>query len=336
MNLHTSYLGLPLRTPLIVSASPLSESLANIKRMEDAGASAIVLHSLFEEQLRRERDASEHYLGQGAHSNPEALTYFPTPVPFESAPEEQYLNHIARAKECVRIPIIASLNGSTFGGCATHARLMEQAGADALEMNIYSVPTDPDIPPQDIETDYLMMVACVKAQVRIPVAVKVSPYFTNFAHFARRLDRQRIEGLVLFNRFYQPDIDLHSFEVVPNLRLSTSSALRLPLRWIAILHGRLGANLAGTGGIHSGADVLKMLLAGADATMLCSALMARGIEYLAEVERDLCQRMEECEYESVDQLKGSMSQRNCPDPSAFERAQYVKAISFLPSLAANR
>ncbi len=326
MNLSTTYLGLQLRTPLVPSASPLSESLDNIKLMEDAGASAIVLHSLFEEQIRlRERELHRH-LAAGTESYAEALTYFPAPTQFTLGPEE-YLQHIARAKESVDIPIIASLNGTTFGGWTTYSRQIEQAGADALELNIYSVPTDPDLSTDDIETNYETIVTSVKGQIKIPVALKLSPFFTNFSHFARKLDHLGVGALVLFNRFYQPDIELETLEVVPNLRLSTPSAMRLPLRWIAILHGRIGANLAATGGIHRGQDALKMLMVGADVTMLCSALLSRGIDHLSAVEREMREWMDEHEYESVEQLKGSMSQQDCRDPAAFERAQYVSAIS---------
>jgi dihydroorotate dehydrogenase (fumarate) len=294
--------------------------------MEDAGASAIVLHSLFEEQIRRERDELHHRLIQGTESHPEALSYFPEPANIDSG-MEAYLTDIARAKRSVEIPIIASLNGSTFGGWTTASRQIEQAGADALELNIYSIPTDPDTTADDIEKSYETIVAAVKVQVRIPVAVKLSPYFTNLASFARRLDEQGADGLVLFNRFYQPDINPETLEVEPNLLLSTRFAMRLPLRWIAILHGRLNANLAATSGIHRAVDALKMLMAGADATMLCSVLMARGIDYISVIEREMIEWMEHHEYESVEQLKGSMSQRNCPDPSAFERAQYMQTIS---------
>jgi dihydroorotate dehydrogenase (fumarate) len=297
--------------------------------MEDAGASAVVLHSLFEEEIRRETRDLHHHLTHGVNSHPEALTYSFEPAELSQGPEE-YLRHVARAKAAVDIPIIASLNGTTFGGWTAHARSIEAAGADALELNLYSVPTDSDATADDIETAYLTIIASVKAQLRIPVAVKLSPYFTNLTHFVRRIDRLGVAGLVLFNRFYQPDIELETLDVVPNIRLSTPTAMRLPLRWIGLLHGRVGANLAATGGIHRGLDALKMLMVGADVTMLCSALIARGIPYLAEVEREMREWMEEHEYESVEQLKGSMSQQNCADPGAFERAQYVRAVSPKP------
>lgn len=326
MNLTTRYLGLELRTPLVPSASPLSENLDNLKRMEDAGASAVVLHSLFEEQIRAERSAVHRHLAAHAESHAEATSYFPDPENFCDGPEE-YLRHIERAKASLGIPVIASLNGATFGGWMGFATQIAQAGADALELNIYSIPADPVLSAEEIESQYVTIVAAVEGQVRIPVCVKLSPFFTNLSQFARRLDEQGIDGLVLFNRFYQPDIDLEALEVVPNVLLSTPMAMRLPLRWIAILHGHLRASLAATSGIHRATDALKMLMAGADVTMLCSVLMARGIGHLATIEREMRYWMEAHEYESVEQLKGSMSQRNCPDPAAFERAQYLRAVA---------
>ena len=286
MNLTTRYLGFKLRTPLVPSASPLSEQMDDIKRMEDAGASAIVFHSLFEEQLRRDRHELQYYLDQGTESYSESLSYFPEPSEFKVGPEA-YVEHIAKAKAAVDIPIIGSLNGSTFGGWTTYARQIEQAGADALELNIYSLPTDPDRSAEDIEEGYLTILASVKGQLKIPVAVKLSPFFTNFARFARRLDRHGANALVLFNRFYQPDIELETLEITPNVLLSTPMAMRLPMRWIAILHGRIGAGLAATSGIHRATDALKLLMAGADVTMLCSVLLRRGIEHIRVMEREM-------------------------------------------------
>lgn len=325
MNLTTTYLGLKLRTPLVPSASPLSEKLDNLKHMEDAGASAVVLHSLFEEQIRGDSADLERDLFRGSDSYPEALSYFPASRDFAAGPE-MYLEHIVQAKKALNIPVIASLNGTTFGGWTSFSRQIERAGADALELNFYSVPTDVDRSPDDIERDLLTIAAAVKAQVRIPVAIKLSPYYTNLTHFARRLEQHGADGLVLFNRFYQPDIDLDSSEVVPQAQLSTSSALRLPLRWIGILHGRLQLNLAASGGVHRGADALKLLMVGADVTMLCSALMRQGIDYLRTIEREMVEWMEQHEYESVEQLKGRLSHRRGPTPAAFERAQYVRAV----------
>ena len=330
MKLNTTYLGFQLRTPLVPSASPLSENPDNIKRMEDAGASAIVFHSLFEEQLRRDNHELQYYLEENTPPSAEAFSYFPEPTEFQVGPET-YVENIARAKAAVNIPIIGSLNGATFGGWLQYARAIEQAGADAIELNLYSVLTDPDISGEDIEESYLTILASVKAQVKIPVAVKLSPYFTNLARFARKLDRAGANALVLFNRFYQPDIELETLEVSPNILLSTPMAMRLPMRWIALLHGRIGANLAATSGIHRATDALKMLMAGADVTMLCSVLLRRGIDHIRVLEREMLQWMEEHEYDSVEQLKGSMSQEHCPDASAFERAQYMRALSTYPS-----
>jgi len=326
MELATCYLGLKLRTPLVVSASPLSEEIDNIKRMEDAGASAVVLHSLFEEQLRQDRFELLRQLEHGTFSSPESLTYFPEPVEFHLGPQE-YLSHIGRAKEAVRIPIIASLNGSSPGGWTEYARQIQAAGADALELNIYRIPTDPELTGAEVEQEYLEILQAVRSEVSIPIAVKLSPFFSNFANMAGRLDHAGANGLVLFNRFYQPDVELESLEVKPNLLLSTPMAMRLPMRWIAILYDRIAANLAATSGIHRGTDVLKMLMAGADVTMLCSVLMRHGIQQISVIERFLVEWMEAHDYVSVQQLRGSLSQKNCPDPSAFERAQYMRAIS---------
>ena len=329
MNLSTTYLGLKLRTPLVPSASPLSEDIDDIKKMEDAGASAVVLYSLFEEQLRQDRAELNQSMEQGTESFAEALTYFPEPESFHLGPEE-YLKHIADAKKAVRIPVIASLNGSSTGGWTSYAKQIQQAGADALELNIYHIPTDANLSAEKVEQEYLDILKAVKSEVKIPVAVKMSPFFTNFACMAGKLDAAGANGLVLFNRFYQPDIDLDSLEVKPNILLSTPMAMRMPLRWIAILHGRLRTSLAATSGIHRASDVLKMLMAGADVTMLCSVLLRHGIPQISAIERDLVAWMEEHEYESVAQLKGSLSQKNCPAPSAFERAQYMRAISSYP------
>jgi dihydroorotate dehydrogenase (fumarate) len=325
MNLKTSYMGLKLRTPLVVSASPLSESLDNIKRMEDADAAAVVLHSLFEEQIRQERYELHWSMTQGTESYPEALNYMPDPHELSVGPEA-YLRHISSAKESVTIPIIASLNGATLSGWTSFARQIQQAGADALELNLYSVPTDPNLCAADLEQQYLNVFKAVRSEVTIPVAVKLSPFFTNFANVAKRFDEYGASALVLFNRFYQPDIELESLEVVPNVFYSTPMAMRLPMRWIAILCDRVGCSLAATSGIHRGTDVLKMLMAGADVTLLCSVLMRHGIDRIRVIEDEMIAWMQEHEYESVEQLKGSLSHKNCPDPSAFERAQYMRAV----------
>jgi dihydroorotate dehydrogenase (fumarate) len=325
IDLSTTYLGLKLRTPLVVSASPLSQDLDNIRRLESAGASAVVLYSLFEEQLRREASELEYHLAAGTESFAESLTYLPARSEFRTGPEG-YLCHIEVAKRAVSIPIVASLNGATLGGWTKYARAMEDAGADAIECNIYSIPADVNVSGLEVEQRYVDIVRAVRSSVRIPVAVKLSPFFSNMAHMAKWLAEAGANGLVLFNRFYQPDIDLTELEVRPNVLLSTPQALRLPLTWIGILYGRVHASLAGTSGVHSAQDVIKLLMAGADATMLCSVLLRKGPDYLRVIERDLREWMEEHEYESVDQMQGSMSQLRCSDPGAFERAQYMRAV----------
>ena len=326
MDITTNYLGLKLRSPLVVSASPLSEDIDNLKRMEDAGAAAVVLYSLFEEQLRQDRLELHQRMEHGTESFAEALTYFPEPDEFRLGPEE-YLKHVAAAKKATRVPVIASLNGSSAGGWTDYAKQIQQSGADALELNIYYIPTDMNLTGTEVEMTYLEILKSVKSNVSIPVAVKLSPFFSNFANMAKRLDQAGANGLVLFNRFYQPDIELESLEVKPNILLSTPMAARLPLRWIALLHGRVNASLAATSGIHRASDVLKMLMAGADVTMLCSTLLRHGIPQIAQIERDLAAWLEEHEYESVNQIKGSLSQKKCPEPAAFERAQYMKALT---------
>jgi len=330
MDLSTTYLGLKLRTPLVAAASPLSEEIDSIKQMEDAGASAVVLYSLFEEQLRQDTAELAQRLEHGTESFAEALSYFPEPEEFRLGPEE-YLKHISKAKAAVKLPVIASLNGSSLGGWTSYAKATEQAGADAIELNIYYIPTDMNVTSGQVEENYLAILRAVIAEVNIPVAVKLSPFFTNFANMAKRLDQAGANGLVLFNRFYQPDIDLENLEIRPNILLSTPMAMRVPLRWIALLHGKLCASLAATSGIHRASDVLKMLMVGADVTMLCSTLLRHGVRQIGVIERDLIAWMQEHEYASVSLLKGSLSQKNCADPSAFERAQYMKAIS-QPSL----
>lgn len=330
MNLSTTYLGFKLRTPLVPSASPLTEKTDNLKRMEDAGASAIVFHSLFEEQIRRPRHELQFYLDQTSETCAESFSRLPDPAEFKVGPET-YLEHIAKAKETVHVPIIGSLNGTTFGGWTKYARQIEQAGADALELNLYNVPSDPVRSGDDIEREYLTIIASVKAQLNIPVAVKLSPFFTNFAHFAHRVDSHGADALVLFNRFYQPDIELETLEVSPNVLLSTPMAMRLPMRWIAMLYGRVGANLAATSGIHCATDCLKMLMAGADVTMLCSVLLRRGIEYMKVLEHEMREWLEQHEYDSIEQLKGIMSQKNSPDPGAFERAHYMRSLVAYPT-----
>ena len=325
IDLSTTYLDLRLRTPLVASASPLSQEIDGIRRLEDAGASAVVLYSLFEEQLRQESFELEHHLGEGTNSFAEAASFFPQPAEFRLGPEG-YLKHIHHAKQKVSIPIIGSLNCTTAGGWIQYAKLIQNAGADALECNIYSIPTDSDLDSASIEQQYLEVVKAVKAVVTIPVAVKISPFFSNMANMAKRFDEAGANGLVLFNRFYQPDINLDELEIQPNVSLSTPQALRLPLTWIGILYGRIRASLAATSGVHGPEDVVKLLMVGADVTMLCSTLLRNGVSYLQRIEQGLQEWMEKHEYESVQQMKGSMSQIRCPNPSALERAQYMKAV----------
>jgi len=325
IDLSTSYLGLNLASPLVVSASPLSRDVDGICRLEDAGASAVVLYSLFEEQLRQEEADLNYHLAAGTESFAESLTYFPQPSEFHTGPEG-YLNHIRKAKASVKIPIIASLNGSTLGGWTKFASEIQRAGADGIECNIYSIPTDANLTSAEVEKNYLEIVRAVKSVVTIPVAVKLSPFFSNFANMAQRFDAAGADGLVLFNRFYQPDIDLEELEIRPNVLLSSQQALRLPLTWIGILYGKVKASLAGTSGVHTAEDVVKLLMVGANVTMLCSSLMRHGINHLRHVERELREWMEEHEYESVRQMQGSMSQQRCADPGAFERAQYMRAV----------
>jgi len=325
MDLTTSYLGLKLKNPIVPSAGPLSHSLDSMKRLEDAGASAIVMYSLFEEQIAHDSAELSHYLSYGTESFAESLTYFPEVGDYNLGPAE-YVELVRKAKESLSIPIIGSLNGITAGGWSDYARKIQEAGADAIELNVYYISTDPEIPAQEVEDRYAEVLHAVKRAVTIPVAMKLSPFFSSLGHMARRLDQAGVDGLVLFNRFYQPDIDLQNLEITPNVILSTPQALRLPLRWIAILHGRLKTSLAATSGIHTAEDVVKMLMAGADVTMMCSALLKNGPGHVAKVIADVQQWMLEHEYLSVSQMKGSMSQKSVADPAAFERANYMKAL----------
>lgn len=328
IDLSTTYLGLKLRTPLVASASPLSRDVDGICRLEEAGASAVVLYSLFEEQLRLEEADLNYHLAAGTESFAESLTYFPQASEFHTGPEG-YLDHIRKAKAAASIPIIASLNGATLGGWTKFAAEIERAGADAIECNVYYIPTDPRLTAAEVEKTYFDILQAVKTAVRIPVAVKLSPFFSNMANMAYRLDAAGADALVLFNRFYQPDIDLEELEIRPNVLLSTPQALRLPLTWIGILFGRVKAGLAATGGVHNAEDVIKLLMVGSSVTMMCSSLMRHGVNHLRHVERELREWMEEHEYESVKQMQGSMSQIKCPDPGAFERAQYMRAVKGL-------
>ena len=332
MDLSTSYCGLKLKNPIVPSASPLSHTLDTMRRLEDAGASAIVMYSLFEEQIEHETKELNHYTTFGTESFAEALSYFPEVGEYNLGPDE-YITMIRKAKQSLGIPVIGSLNGVSTGGWISYAKKIEEAGADALELNVYYIPTDPKRTGQEVENLYVDILKQVKKTVRIPVAIKLGPFFSAMANMAARLDDAGADALVLFNRFYQPDIDLETLEVKPNVILSTPQALRLPLRWIAILHGRVKANLAATSGIHNAEDVLKMLMAGADVTQMCSSLLRNGPHHIERVLADLTQWMQEHEYVSVRQMKGSMSQKSIADPAAFERANYMKALqSFRPQL----
>ncbi len=326
VDLTTGYLGLKLRTPLVASSSPFSKDIGNVLRLEDAGASAIVLHSLFEEQIQVESGELDRFLTETADGSGEALSYFPEMASYNFGPEP-YLNHLRKAKESVDVPVIGSLNGVSTGGWIRYAQMMEQAGADALELNIYFMPTDLEMTAQKVEEVYFDLVSHVKASVRIPVAVKLGPFFTAFAHFATRMDAAGADGLVLFNRFYQPDFDLDALEVVPNLVLSDSAELRLRLHWVGLLHNRIRPDLAITGGVHTGEDVVKSVMAGAHCAMLTSALLRHGIPYMQKIEEELLDWMEEHEYASVSQMRGSMSSQTVAEPAAFERANYMKVLS---------
>jgi len=326
MDISTTYMGMNLRSPLVASASPLSESVDNIRRMEDAGVGAVVLFSLFEEQIRHEREMLHHYMTEGTDSFAEALTHFPEPETYHAG-SDQYLELIRKAKAAVKIPIIASLNGVSIGGWIRFARKMQAAGADALELNIYYIPTDMTLSGYQVEQTYIEILQAVKKTVDIPVAVKLSPYFSNMANMALQLENAGANALVLFNRFYQPDIDVETLDVRPNVILSTPQAMRLPLTWIAILYKRILIDMAATSGIHSGKDAIKMILAGANVTMMASALLKNGIDHVRVVEQQLRGWMEQHEYESVKQMRGSVSQMHAEDPSAFERAQYMRALT---------
>ncbi len=326
MDLTTKYLGLTLRSPLVASASPLSEEIGNIKKLEDAGIGAIVLYSLFEEQIRLEQEEYNFHTTHGTDAFAESLSYFPEIDDYKLGPE-LYLEHIQKAKAAVSVPIIASLNGSSLGGWTSYAKEMENAGADAIELNIYNIPTNADMTGTQVEQQYVDILKAVKSAVKIPVALKLSPYFSNFSNVAKRFDAAGANALVLFNRFYQPDIDLDEFEVTPNLILSQSNAMRLPMRWIAILKDNIKADLAATSGIHTGTDVIKMMMVGANVAMLCSSLLKHGINHVKNIEDHMKQWMRENDYKSISEMQGSMSQQKIANPGSFERAQYMKAIT---------
>jgi dihydroorotate dehydrogenase (fumarate) len=332
-DLTTSYLGLSLRNPIVASASPLSRDVAGIRRLEDAGAAAAVLPSLFEEQIIQESRQLDHALSYGTDSFPEALNYFPELESYNTGPE-RYLELIAGAKEAVEFPVIASLNGVSRGGWSHFARLVEQAGADAVELNLYHVPTDPAIPGSTLEQMYIDVVREVRSSIQCQLAVKIGAHFSSIPHMASRLAVAGADALVLFNRFYQPDFDLEELEVVPHLVLSNSNELRLPLRWVAILYGAIPVDFAITSGVHTHEDLLKSVMAGAHVAMMASELLERGVDRIGEILEETIRWMDEREYESVVQMRGSMSQRHVAEPAAFERANYMRVLhSFRPDPA---
>ena len=325
MDLSTRYLGFRLLHPLMAGASPLTTDLDRVRRLEDAGAAAIVMHSLFEEQIIQEELATRASIDEPAESFGEALSYFPSPQEFRLGPEE-YLERLRQIKAAVGVPVIASLNGITPGGWLRYARLMAEAGADALELNIYFLATDPAVSGASVEQRTVELVREVKRLVKIPVAVKLSPFYSSLPHLATQLDTVGADGLVLFNRFYQPDIDIEALEVRRSLELSTSSELRLRLRFLAILSGKVRASLAVTGGVHTAADAIRAIMAGAHGVQLVSALLKHGERHLREVREELAGWLESHEYESLSQMCGSLSLGRSPDPGAFERANYVHIL----------
>lgn len=325
MDITTNYLGLKLNSPIVPSAGPLSADIGNLKKMEDAGAGAIVLYSLFEEQLEHEELELDYHTSVPAESYAEATSYLPDPFEYKRGPDE-YLEHIRNAKNAVGIPVIASLNGKSIGGWISHAKLMEEAGADALELNIYSLAADVNKRSDEIEKNYTHIVKRVKKEVKIPVSVKMHPFFSSTAFMAKELSEAGANGLVLFNRFYQPDINLETLEIEPDVILSTPMEMRLPLRWIAILYDRINADLASTTGVYTADDVIKMIMAGANVTQMLSCLIKYGIGHIADIITNLKSWMEEKEYESLEQMRGSMSYKNVADPSRLERANYMKVL----------
>jgi dihydroorotate dehydrogenase (fumarate) len=332
VDLKTTYLGLELKNPLVASAAqPISNKVEKVQRLEEAGAAAVVMYSLFEEQIIHESLELDHFLSVGSEISPEVTSYYPQTGDFTLAPEA-YIEAVHKTKKAVKIPVIGSLNGVSTGGWIKYARKIEDAGADALELNLYYLPTDPVITSGELEDNYVTLVHDVCKSVKIPVAVKLSPFFTAIPNIAKRLADAGAKGLVLFNRFYQPDIDLENLEVVPNLVLSNSNDMRLPLRWIAILHGRIHADLALTSGVHTTEDVLKAMMAGASVSMMTSELLQKGLGRIPALLADIEKWMQEHEYNSIKQMQGSLSQKSVKEPAAFERANYMKALNSFKSL----
>jgi dihydroorotate dehydrogenase (fumarate) len=326
VDLSTSYAGLTLKNPLVVSSSPLCKEIGNLRRMEDAGAAAIVLHSLFEEQINIESNELDKYLWNSSGVSAEAAEYFPGAENFSIGPDA-YLEHIRKAKEAVSIPVFGSLNGVSEGGWVRYAKLMEEAGADGVELNIYFLATNGDESSASVENQYVELVQAVKAQLKVPLAVKIGPYFSSITNLGKRLDAAGADALVIFNRFYQPDFDLNTLEVIPGLQLSTSQELTLRLHWAAVLFDRIKADIAITGGVHSSEDVIKSMLAGARVAMTTSALLERGIGLLRSMLTGVEGWVERNEYQSIRQMQGSMSQQKVANPAAFNRANYMKVLS---------
>lgn len=331
VDLSTSYLGLNLKNPLVASPSPLSEKVDSIKKLEDAGVSAVVMYSLFEEQIIHESLELDHFLSHGTDTYAEALSYFPNTGKYSLTPDN-YIEHLSKVKRAVNIPVIGSLNGVSSGGWIRYAKEIQDAGADALELNIYFLPNDIALTGAEVEENYVTLVKDVCAQISIPVAVKISPFFTALPNMASRLAGAGAQGLVMFNRFYQPDFDLEALEVVPNLVLSNANELRLPLRWIAMLYGKVSLDFALTSGVHSGEDVIKAVMAGASVAMTTSALLRHGHERATAILDSVSNWMETHEYDSILQMKGSMCQKSVAEPEAFERANYVKVLNSYKTL----
>ena len=325
-DLTTTYLDLELKNPLVASASPLSKKVENAKKLEAAGVSAIVMYSLFEEQIIHESLELDHYLTRGTNSFAEAQTYLPDIGTYNMGPDK-YLDHLSALKKAVSIPVIGSLNGVSRGGWVSYARFMQDAGADAVELNMYYLSADPDLSGQELEDNYVDLIEAVKSRIDIPLAVKLSPFATSLPNFARRLVEAGADGLVLFNRFYQPDFDLDELEVRRSLELSDSRDLLLPLRWISILYGKVEADFALTSGVHSAHDILKAMMAGARVAMTASTVLLHGYERISSILTDLGTWMEEHEYESIKQMQGSMSQQSVAEPAAFERSNYIQILS---------
>ena len=331
IDLSTTYLGLKLKNPLVASASPLSKKVDQVKRMEDAGIAAIVMYSLFEEQITHESLELDHFLSRNTNSSSEAVSYLPDTGQYSLLPEK-YLENIGKLKKAVKIPVIGSLNGVSRGGWVRYAHEIQDAGADALELNLYYIPTDPSLTSQELEHEQVELVAAVRTTTQIPLAIKLSPFYTSLPHFVSELASRGVNGLVLFNRFYQPDFDIENLKIAHTLDLSISNDLRLPLRWISILQSQVNVDFALTSGVHTYQSVLKAMMAGAKVAMSASELLQNGIGRIPEILIDLQAWMEEHEYSSIKQMQGSMSQKSVAEPAAFERANYMKVLSSFQEL----